>query len=298
MKKIFFIVFALLLCANLTYATDTDWDCAQVLTKDRYLSNRDETNENLSKAMPKEAMEKAFDNLKSYCCDTNKLGKTSCDTTSSNALYPESIYLVDHILDVYLRRLDAKQENENWSDLLYGLEPDWSGKERREFISKRGNEVNWSLPLEIQKKYEIAWTTTQSVESYSDYIGANKNIWTSKVSGAITVYDTWTLYDKYYLACDVSNYIVITKNFGTSLTPQEYQSCKQLTYNRIDNEKLYVQTLLMQKWEKLLWSNMNAYLGTYFVKSKLSNLLKTIFDMSTSFSEINKAISKLTPECS
>jgi hypothetical protein len=61
--------------------------------------------------MPKEAMEKVFENLNKYCCE--KKINTSCIATNDSGLYPESMYIFDHVLDVYLRRLDAKQDNDN-----------------------------------------------------------------------------------------------------------------------------------------------------------------------------------------
>jgi len=50
---------------------------------------------------------------------------------------PASAYLFDHIIDISMRRLDAKELNENGNDLIYGLKPDPAGKERRDFITKR-----------------------------------------------------------------------------------------------------------------------------------------------------------------
>jgi hypothetical protein len=49
---------------------------------------------------------------------------------------PSSSSLLDHILDVSLRRLDAKEENENGEDLIYGLDPDPMGRERRIYITE------------------------------------------------------------------------------------------------------------------------------------------------------------------
>lgn len=310
MKKIFLIVTVLLFCVSFTYAADADWDCKLVLSKDVLLSDWDSVDENdivktnISTAIPKKFIEKAFDNLRLYCCDMKKLSSGYCSRTNDDTLYPQSIYLFDHILDVYLRRLDAKQQNDNWNDLLYGLEPDWSWLEWREFITKRGNEVNWSLPLEIQKMYEKYWKNTQQqIPTFMEMNGAVQGNRETEVESAIKLYENRTLFDKYNLACDVGMYVsnlVYLKNVKQSqrLSTDEYNKCKNLTNARINNEYIYVKILLMQKWEKLLWSNMDAYLGTYFVSSKLSELMKTVFSMSTAFSEINKAVVQLVPQCS
>ena len=297
MKKILiFIALWLCFCTS-TYAANTDGDCALILSKDKILSNwNDGTQWNLVQAMPKEAMEKAFDNLNAYCCDVNKITDT-CIDTNNNTFYPESLFIFDHILDIYLRRLDAKQENENWEDLLYGLEPDSIWKEWRDFIIARGNDTKWTLPLQIRGKYENFWTTTKNVpvlsENYQQYIQNRK----SSISGNIQTYDSRTLQDKYNLACDITKYIVEILGANDIDSPQ-YQSCKNLTNNRINNENKYVKTILLQQSNKLLSSNIKSYTNIYFVSNKLNDLQSVIVNINTSLFEINKAVQKLTPECS
>lgn len=294
MKKIVILIAILLSFLSVTYAAKTDWDCVLVLSKNRILASRDESNEeltNLIKSMPKEAMEKALDNLGKYCCDAKII--STCDSSSDNTLYPESIYIFDHILDVYLRRLDAKD------NLMYNLSADPSGQEWREFIIEHGNEVEWSKPMEIKGKYDTFWTWTKNVVSFVDNDSKTKSDRKNNIENQIKLYDEWTLRDKYNLACDMANYISEHKYVnGKWLTQSEYNLCKTITNNRIDRENIYVQTILMQKANKLLWENMNAYLGTYFVSDKLSNLEQILFNINTSFSEINKWVTKLTPQCS
>lgn len=305
MKKILLLMIALLFCVCFTYAEDTDWDCTLVLLKDKMLSDRGEDENdivktNMSAAMPKEAMEMAFDNLKAYCCDTEKIPSDFCESINSDVFYPQSIYLFDHILDVYLRRLDAKQQNDNWSDLLYGMDPDWSGLERRTFVMQQGNDVNWSLPSEMKKKYEKFWKKGVNITmSLGEKNLVVQQSWMSNTASAIKLYDNRTLFDKYNFACDLSNYIVLSAWIEAQwLTTEEYDECIKLIENRINKEKLYVQTIMSQKWEKLLLTNMDAYLDTYFVNNKLYELMQTVFGISTSFSEINRAVSRLIPNCS
>lgn len=301
MKKVFILLIVLFFGACVTLAANTDWDCSVVFSQEKLLLNWGEDIEDpIAKIMPKEAMEKVFDNLKSYCCDTKKLDTGSCVSKNSDVFYPESIYFFDHVFDVYLRRLDAKEENDNWENLLYWLEPDWSGKERREFIIKHGNDVNWSLPLEILQKYNSFWSGAQTIPVYSEMDWVKQDVWEKETESAINDYDIWTLYDKYNLACDVSKYITeyVMKSANLSkLTTEEYSQCKNLTNKRINNEKIYAQIVLMQKWDKMLSENMDAYMDTYFVNNKLSNLLQEIFNISTSFSEVTRAVSRLVNHC-
>ncbi|NCC55569.1 MAG: hypothetical protein EOM11_08845 [Erysipelotrichia bacterium] len=60
-------------------------------------------------------------------------------------------------MDISIRKLDAKIENENGKNLLYNLDPDAAGKEWRDFITKHGNSSNGSVPLEIVNEYKKHW---------------------------------------------------------------------------------------------------------------------------------------------
>ena len=299
MKKIFILIISFLTCISLCYAAESSWDCALFSTKDAVLKSLYENDdlENFAEIMPKEAMEKVFENLNKYCCE--KKINTSCIATNDSGLYPESMYIFDHVLDVYLRRLDAKQDNDNWKDLLYGLEPDPLWKDWREFIIERGNDVEWSLPLEIQKKYESMWKGTQHILRFSQYTYKTINDWKANIKSAVNSYDSRTLYDKYNLACDLTKYV--SENVIQSInliTTEEYDNCKDLIKNRIDNENKYMKAILMQKANTLLTSSIKAYINTYFVGNKLSELQKIINDMNSSFFEVNKSTEKLTNECS
>ena len=304
MKKLFVLIILLFTLISIANAANS-WDCLFSLT-DKTLDGWKEDNQddeivaNLAKAMPKEAIEKAYTHLKSYCCDINYLNGSSCNQSNNNEIYPQSIYLFDHILDVYLRRLDAKQKDGNGEDLLYWLQPDEMWKERREFIIKHGNNVKWSLPLEIKDKFSSMRKLSARVTNFIWDTELNIKNWKDSLEENIKNYDNWTLWDKYNIACDISKYISENKILlpDSKLSTTEYNSCKKLTSARINNETVYTQTLLMQKANILLWSNMKSYLNTYFVSNKLTALQEKVFNMATSFAEVNNAVWQLVPECS
>ena len=298
MKKILIMIIIWLTLLWTTYAADSIWDCSLIWSKDSILAKWGEGNllTGVITAMPKEAMEMAFHNLNKYCCDAKII---NCDNSNDNTLYPESIYIFDHILDVYLRRLDAKEKNDNWGNLSYNLQADWSGLEWRNFITTQGNSTTGTKPLEIKTKYEKYWLWTKDVASFINNDKDTKSTWDNSIKSNIIWYTSWTLRDKYNLSCDLVNYIV--ENYITNgkwLTQSEYELCKKLSNSRIDRERTYTQTLLMQKANILLWSNIDSYLSKYFVNDKLSELQQVMFDINSSFSEINKWVSKLTPQCS
>jgi len=158
MKKIFMMIVMLFVLVSFAYADDDIWDCEFFENNSLVDWETNSKNMNMSAAMPKEAMEKAINNLTAYCCNTKKRNKDHCDTTNSDELYPESVYLFDHVLDVYLRRLDARQQGDNGADLLYNLEPDSSGKAWRNFITECGNDVKGLAPLKILGKNTMSYT--------------------------------------------------------------------------------------------------------------------------------------------
>ena len=293
MKKFIILIVWLLAFTSITNATNT-WDCLLPLPESALIW-WDKTNTgnailaNLAKAMPKETIEKAFEHLKAYCCDSNIL--TNCSQNNNNEIYPQSTYLFDHILDVYLRRLDAKE------GLLYGLEPDEIRKEWRDFIMARGDDVKWTVPLEIKDKFSSMWRQVANVTNFMGDTELNMNLWKNSFEENIKNYDNWTLWDKYNLACDVSKYVSENKLFFDKVKTTEYNACKKLTNARINNETVYTQSLLMQKANVLLWSSMKSYLGTYFISNKLTALQEKVSNMASSFAEVNNAVWQLIPEC-
>ena len=301
MKKLFIFIVILYSLASVTFAIDNN-DCLFSLTNKTLdwwdENNTDPIKANLAKAMPKEAIEKAVSNLSSYCCDINERDESWC-TKTNDSIYPESVYLFDHILDVYLRRLDAKQKGDNWADLLYSLTPDDMWLEWRTFITNIWNNAKGSLPLQITEKFSAMWKLTNKVDSFQDSDDSTIKTRKNSLTWAIVNYDNWTLWDKYNLACDLAKYISEDYLYITSkkLTTQEYNLCKSLVEKRITNEKTYTQLILMQKANVLLAWNMKSYLNTYFVANKLSELQDNVFNVSSLFWEVNTAVWELTPEC-
>ena len=97
--------------------------------------------------MPEESFKKVFDNLRAACCKWEI--HNYCDGINIEWNFPDSVFLFDHLLDVYLRRLDAKWQDDNWEDLMYWLQADEKWKERRDAISDIWNNSEGTPPLQI-----------------------------------------------------------------------------------------------------------------------------------------------------
>jgi len=295
MKKIVIIFLIMFAFVGISSANDcnavingTDW--IPMITKKRNFDN----------ILPKKAFEKAVENLQIFCCKINDEWKYNyCNNINQTTGVPSSLYLLDHILDVSLRRLDAKEKNKNGEDLIYGLEPDPIGKERRDFITEQGNLTKWSIPLNIVNQYKKYWTVNN--DSILPRLPASSNIPRSEKT--FENYQDRTLKERYNWVCESSIFIYINKISGDdkldySKLYDAYNKCKSLVDQRIKNEYEYTNIIISQKWWILLHTNINSYLSKYFLQNKILELQQLIFNMKTTFAEINKAVVELTPNCS
>lgn len=250
--------------------------------------------------LPKEAFKKAVENLQIFCCSQDSLKKdlNYCENDiNTTKAVPESAYLFDHILDISMRRLDAKEVNENGDDLIYGLKPDPSGKEWRDFITKRWNNYRWNVPIEIKNEFIKHWTINKN------NIITDKWDWKSKIpwnDETFKDYSNRTLWEKYNWICEVSSYMYLSKVPTANSTDvyKAYVNCKSLIAKREKNEYDYTNTILMQKWNQLLYLNVQSYLDNYFSQNKMVELQQIVFGIKTLFSEINRAIPELVRNCS
>lgn len=294
MKKtiiIFLIMLAVVGISNAndcnSVVNDTDW--ISIITKNRNFDN----------ILPKKAFEKAVENLQIFCCKISQEGEYNyCNNVDKSEYVPSSTYLLDHILDVSIRRLDAKEKNENGEDLIYGLDPDPIGKERRTFITEQWNLSKWSVPLTIVNQYKKHWKIDNVV---LDRLTSNSNI--PRNEETFKDYKERTLKERYNWVCESSIFIYTKKiSDGNKLDPGKlydtYNKCKSLIDTRIKKENEYTNTIISQKWGVLLHTNVNSYLDKYFLQNKILELQQLIFNVRTVFAEINKSIIELVPKCS
>ena len=306
MKKIIAIVIIFVMFSvyvNYTSANDcnfvmntTDWNFASL------------ENWNHDNILPKAAISQAMINLKSFCCDPSAFesnaAEVKCTTDSEinqEGLYPSSAYLYDHILDVSMRRLDAKVENDNWADLIYGLAPDETWKTWRDFITKQANSKDGSIPLLISTKFkENRESWINSLVSWTSNKGKNNMPWWNK---EFENYKERNLADKYKWVCETSIYLYLSLPVDSSdlnLTKlyTAYKRCEEISNERVKKEFNYTKSVLMQKWNKLLYNNIKSYLDTYFSQNKLVSLQQLVFNIKNTFNEVNKAVLEIVSPCS
>lgn len=292
MKKTIIILLSLISIIGISSAND----CKVVINNEDWVPIIT-TNRAFDKILPKKAFEKAVENLQIFCCKIGEKGEYNYCENINTRNVPSSSSLFDHILDVSLRRLDAKEENENGEDLIYGLDPDPMGKERRTYITKHWNSIQWSVPMDIINQYKRHWTLDNNkvlptLTSSSNSIPRDENTFKD--------YQTRTLKERYNAVCETSIFIYTRKNLDkvdSNKIYNTYNKCKSLIDARIKKEYEYTNAIVLQKWWVLLNTNLNAYLDKYFSQNKLSELQQLMFNIKTIFAEVNKAITELVPKC-
>lgn len=304
-KNILVIAIFIILSANVNYTSANDCGFVISYTEWAFASLDNWEYEHI---LPKAAMSQAMSNLKSFCCNPSVFKKQAenkfCTTDSmidDKWIYPSSTYLYDHILDVSMRRLDAKQENDNWLDLIYGLEPDPTGKIWREFITKQANSKDGSVPLLIKSKFkENREADINSLVWWSSNKGRNNM---PRKKETFEKYTERNLADKYRWVCEISIYLYLslpvdTDNIDLPKLYSAYKSCENLSNERFKKEFNYTKSILMQKGNRLLFNNVKTYLDTYFSQDKMVALQQLVFNIKNTFNEINKAVKELVSPCS
>lgn len=290
------------------------WNCNKILSADNYSfidSNWDTYAKNI---LPKDAIDVAVDHLKSACCNRWYLTeKKICQNVEKNIM--DSPFLYDHLLDIFLRRLDAEQKWEKNEDLLYNLEPDSFGLAWRSFINDVWNSYN-KVPLEdIVKNYKKYWTL--SSESFQtlplwDWEMFDKILTENKFKNINKIYGkNWKLVNKYQYSCELVTeiYYLLSRsdqnnNFSLFLKGDNYDiydaylNCRSLVQNRIFNESLYVKKIVSLEWINGLSEYMVKNLDKMLVQKRMSELSSKISRIKTYMSDIENSVVKIIPNCS
>ena len=259
--KLFFlillIIFPVMVKVNVFALFDNENDCSKVFNKDVW------DNESI---LPITDLEIAINNLETYCCSTNRKNEEYCKNLDKSEVYPDSPYLFDHIVDVWLRRLDAEI---NWSYDWMSFDEKWLA--RRTKVDEIANSKDGTPPIELKNIFDKNFKFNILF------------FWEIKEND-LSNYKDMTLYDRYNNRCEISKYIyeklapsnkiLALKKDGTAV-----KKCKIITDARIEAEILYVKTLMMQKSNQILNENIQTYTNDYFAKERLQNLRDSILKL-------------------
>lgn len=303
------VLFNFFLFTTFSWATSIVGNCDSAMKEGQEyhtIKNRDKKFWNI---LPDSAITRIFDNLKSFCCNNKNytVSESICEAESKNlqSVYPETPFLYDHILDILLRRLDAKQKDDVGGDLIYNLEPDDVWYNWRNSINELANNKDWALPMSIELLYEENRTLWSA--PYKIWFRDKIWIYSWNLEEINNNYADFNLVNRYYYSCEIALLfyfklwwtlnIWLDNNKLESMT-MAYDNCRILVQRRIDQENSYVKTLLIQKWNTLLQDTIKSYIDSYFIQNRLMNLQDTIFQTSNYFFDVKQNTDRLVQNCS
>lgn len=229
----------------------------------------------------KEDMQTAINNLTAYCCEQEKLSKKYCQNKNFKKIYPQSLYLLDHIADIWFRKID-------WDpSVLYWLEPFSPWKSRRDYIQKIWNSSEWVNPKLITLEFNNKWKLWDAL--VSDTVNCDNYEWQDNAWLAQNYYDmcaeTYCIYKELYKVesdFDKSTFVSV---------------CNQRASERIRDEVKYIQMTIFQKSSKIIWDILNSYLWDYFSKSRSINFIEIVHQMTDDFGSVVQKVSEWTKMC-
>ncbi len=256
-----------------------------------------------SNIFSQEALQRSLDNLKMYCCKT----EYECQNTSKQTDSPQSIVLFDHLLDVYLRRLDAIQASAWQEDLLYSLDPDTTWAERREYITEQWTSIETKNLLSIDSEYKKHWTLSADPK-HNIQVWDNEQQYQKSDSEIKQINENFVnrpLINKYQNACEIVTLVYfelwqpnnIQYHSKTYDMKDVYSRCKIIIQQRIQQENKYVSNILQMKGIKSLENNLDSYLSDFFVQSRMRDLSETISSIDNSFFSVYRWVPVLINQC-
>lgn len=225
----------------------------------------------------------AYDNLYAYCCKEELFveWQWGCENAPKK-VYLESPYIFDHLIDVWFRRLDvigaySGQIIDTWAQLWYA------------FLHPSTGTLALT-PLMVQEQYKNYRSLT--------HIPLLQDEWGS-IESLLSLYTGFSLRDKYYNLCFVvkNAYQKVIQSdpkkwsfdiWNQYVKSSLYSSCMDLAEQKVSNELMFAQTLMLERSTSTLETTMQSYVMTSFVKDRLMSLMDKLKSVVALFEKITK----------
>ena len=229
-----------------------------------------------NKIFTDEDIEVARSHLLSYCCDINKWKQSSqyppsayTETWKCTTLvdWPDSPYWLDHLIDVWIRKLSARE-------LYPDMRPDWQWYEWLELLKQE------QTPSMLSVRYEDFWRINHyPILTDFDY----------KYRAEYFLISDWvSLWDKYLNLCVVSFAMLdIRASEAPRMTEKHYESCMQLIRSKMREETIIAYNISQNAGGVVLSDAWNGFLKQ-FMQNRLMKLRDKIFAISWFFDIIGK----------
>ena len=247
------------------------WDCWKISIE--YLNDEISKFGNCSKEMTNTTyfsecdMIKAFEHLRYFCVNYWNIPKSKDQPISTDAKIPLSPYLLDHLLNIWFRKLDW-----NPKYLYQWLEPFEKSLERRNTLKIYIDDIDWKKTVaDLQKDFQKQW------------------LWIGN--------DQWLLKD-YENICDSIIKIVQYDPLKNMIKEDNFKDrCLELVKIRNKQEIIYVSNLLINQWLKQVkWRLRNVLLDSLLLE-RFENLYQKFNQMLWIMSAMFKKL-QWTKECS
>ena len=261
---------------------------------------------NFEKMFPTPALEKAILHLNKYCCTQKLLEEDSKPCENINSLspekWPQSPFLFDHFIDVWLRRLDGINN--------YDLASDTMSEERRAALTGIMENPDWVVASKIIKTYTDYRTLDPKFMFKKTHLNIQKfgakEVWDLKTFVERYTYkDEVSLADKYNNICFVARNMYEKKPWEKILIwtdkltnwRSSYTDCQKMVAQRIRKETTLVRTVIIEQSSKILMENINQTINKHFLQDKLAKLQTTIINIRDLFTTLVKQ-APISKKCS
>lgn len=270
MKKQILLLFFPLLAFVFHFSVYAEDDCPY--TKPSAISNLADFSSRFSSA----DLELARKHLLAYCCIEHPTLEWCWDSTLP-AIFPESPYRYDQIVDIGIRKLngDPLDAYPEQSEL------DKDAQDRNTFIFQQKDPTKTLIPLAITEKYK-QYRTLHAADLQTDF---QTNMDSSSHS----------LRYKYLNWCRVAQ--AISKKITDKEVESTYvDSCSSLLQQQIEKQTLLTKTLLVHYASRTLGNSLKSYALDEFIQNRLMKIMGKFTSILQLFTKISTQ-APLSPQC-
>lgn len=199
----------------------------------------------------------AMRHLHQACCDGTTTASDCEGIDSLSQHFPESKYLIDHLIDIGMRKLDGVVEHCEAYDIDCTM-PDTRirSQQWREEITRIAEDREWHPPAAIDELFRKYRWDKQAI--IADASNPDGNV---------------LLANAYSLMCNEVQAIFDQKPW-TIVDPENTAKgvCQIIANTRYDQEVSYVRTLLVEKWIDYLTQHMRSYMMDYLTINRFNSL--------------------------
>ena len=252
-------------------------------------------------AIPLQAIEKALDNLHSYCCSSEILSKTtkSCieskNNRQNNAYVPESAALFDQFVDVQMRRWTNDLNNYS------GVPADQQFQNWHTKIKETMLDPKWTLPQTFLASYpeNRSYNDQHLLPRYIDH-SAQDFRQAIRDSSALTNATSRNLRSKLLNTCSIASYLTaILDAESKTMVPDLTKAnplCTKLINQEINKQINLLSRVITYKSNKATTDSIENYALNYFW-SRLRYLQTQIDKLNTQLLSTSRQIPYLVPKC-